>query len=95
MHRHQPVVATFKIIDSNTNYDVAGALVFALPIPYNWARGSEQATGADGTVSVSITPTSALPRSGALVVFVRARTPQGSKLAGSSTRRLVQVRIKP
>ena len=34
-------------------------------------------------------------KKGALLLFVRARTPQGDKLAGSSVRRLVQVRIRP
>jgi Ig domain of plant-specific actin-binding protein len=89
------VTATFKVIDSNTNYVVAGALVYVLPIPYNFARATEQATGVDGSVAITLTLTKAAPRKGALIIFVRARTPQGNKLAGSSTRRLVQVLIKP
>jgi hypothetical protein len=90
-----PVTVTFKVIENN-KYDVAGALVYVLGLPYNWAKASpEAATGADGTVSISITPTRAAPKRGALVLFVRARTPKGNLLAGSSTRRLVQVSMRP
>jgi hypothetical protein len=88
------VTVTFKIVDAN-KYDVAGALVYVLALPYSWGKASaEAATAADGTVAVTVTPTRAAPRKGALVLFVRARTPQGNLLAGSSTRRLVQVRMR-
>jgi hypothetical protein len=90
-----PVTVTFKIADAN-KYDVAGALVYVLALPYSWGKASvEAATAANGTVSITVTPTRAAPKKGALVLFVRARTPQGSLLAGSSTRRLVQVKIRP
>lgn len=90
-----PVTVTFKVLDAN-KYDVAGALVYVVGLPYDWAKaGPEAATAADGTVSITITPTRNMPRSGALVMFVRARTPNGNLLAGSSTRRLVQVRFRP
>lgn len=90
-----PVTVTFKIVDAN-KYDVAGALVYVLALPYSWGKASaETATAADGTVSITVMPTRAAPRTGALVLFVRARTPQGNLLAGSSTRRLVQVRMRP
>lgn len=90
-----PVSVTFKVLDAN-GYDVAGALVYVVGLPYSWAKaGPEAATAADGTVSIAITPTRSMPRSGALVLFVRARTPSGNLLAGSSTRRLVQVRFRP
>ena len=91
----QPVTVTFKIIENN-KYDVAGALVYVLGLPYSWAKASpEAATAADGTVSITITPTRAAPKRGALVLFVRARTPKGDLLAGSSSRRLVQVSMRP
>ena len=91
----RPVTVTFKVIENN-KYDVAGALVYVLGLPYSWAKASaEAATAADGTVSLTITPTKAAPKRGALVLFVRARTPSGDLLAGSSTRRLVQVRMTP
>ena len=90
-----PVTMTVKITDAN-KYDVAGALVYVVGLPYGWAKISpESATAADGTVSLTITPTAKMPKTGSLVLFVRARTPQGSALAGSSTRRLVQVLIRP
>lgn len=90
-----PVSITFKIVEAN-KYDVSGALVYVLGLPYSWAaKMPEQATGTDGTVTISVAPTAKAPKRGALVLFVRARTPSGSLLAGSSTRRLVQVRIKP
>ncbi|HEX5245696.1 MAG TPA: hypothetical protein VFW41_01060 [Gaiellaceae bacterium] len=95
IHGRAPVSITFKIVDAN-KYDVSGALVYVLGLPYGWAaKMPEQATGTDGTVTISVAPTAKAPRRGFLVLFVRARTPKGNLLAGSSTRRLVQVRIKP
>jgi hypothetical protein len=90
-----PVTVTFKILDAN-KYDVSGALVYVLGLPYTWApKMAETATAADGTVAISVSVSSKAPKSGALVLFVRARTPKGDPLAGSSTRRLIQVRIRP
>lgn len=90
-----PVTVTFKVIENN-KYDVSGALVYVLGLPYSWAKASpEAATAADGTVTLTITPTGKAPKRGSLVLFVRARTPSGSLLAGSSTRRLVQVLMRP
>lgn len=90
-----PVTMTFKILDAN-KYDVSGALVYVIGLPYGWApKMAEAATAADGTVSISVAVTKNAPKKGALVLFVRARTPKGDLLAGSSTRRLVQVKIKP
>ena len=91
----RPVTVTFKVIENN-KYDVAGALVYVLALPYSWAKASpEAATAADGTVTITITPARAAPKRGALVLFVRARTPSGSVLAGSSNRRIVSVRLRP
>ena len=90
-----PVTVTFKVIENN-KYDVSGALVYVLGLPYSWAKASpEAATAANGTVTLTITPTAKAPKRGSLVLFVRARTPSGSLLAGSSTRRLVQVLMRP
>jgi hypothetical protein len=89
----RPVVGTFKIVDGK--YVVRDALVYVVGLPRTWAtKVAEQPTAQDGTVKLTLTPTSAAPLHGALVLFVRARTPQGNLLAGSSTRRLVQVRMK-
>ena len=91
---HGAVTATFKILNVN-KYDVSGALVYVLALPSGWGRVSpEAATAADGTVSVTITPTARAPRTGLLTLFVRARTPKGDILAGSSARRLVSLRLR-
>ena len=90
-----PVAITFKIVEAN-KYDVSGALVYVLGLPYSWAaKMPEAATGTDGTVTISVALTAHAPKKGALVLFVRARTPHGSVLAGSSNRRLIQVKFKP
>ncbi len=94
-HRRAPVVGTFKVTDAN-NCAVTGALVYLVGLPYNWmAKTLEAPTGATGQVSITIIPTRAAPLRGSLVMFFRARSPQGNLLAGSSTRRLVQVLLRP
>jgi fibronectin-binding autotransporter adhesin len=94
-HGRGPLTATIKVIDSN-KYVINGALLYVLPAPRNFANHpAEVATGQDGTATVSLTLTAAAPHRGAIMLFVRARTPQGDLLAGSSTRRLIQVRIFP
>ena len=93
IHGRGPVIATFKVMDGKR--PVSGALVYVLPVPRAWANHpGEVPTSATGTASVQLTLNRSAPRSGWLLLFVRARTPQGNLLAGSSTRRLVQVRIK-
>jgi hypothetical protein len=68
--------------------------VYVLPVPRGWANHpGEIPTGATGTAVVQLTLTPSAPKTGWLLLFVRARTPQGDILAGSSVRRLVQVRI--
>jgi hypothetical protein len=87
--------ARFRVTNLAGN-PVQGALVYELGLPYGWVRdGQEQPTGADGWATISVAPNAQLPlgRSGALVVFVRARKPGDNLLAGVSTRRLVQVRL--
>jgi hypothetical protein len=88
--------ARFVVTDSH-GHPVQGALVYAIGIPYGWVKNApEQATGADGSVTLTIVPTASLPIGGrhALVMFVRARKPGGSLLAGVSTRRLVQILLR-
>ena len=93
-HKRAPVVGTFKVTDEN-KCAVTGALVYVVGLPYNWmAKALETPTGATGQVSITIIPTRAAPLRGSLVMFVRARTPQGNLLAGSSTRRLVQLLLR-
>ena len=90
------IQAHFVVTDSQ-GHPVQGALVYTLGLPYGWVKNPhEQATGADGSTTLTIVPTARLPIGGkhALVAFVRARKPGGSLLAGVSTRRLVQVRLR-
>jgi hypothetical protein len=77
---------------------VQGAMVYALVVPYSWSRSaSEATTDAAGWVSITMQPTALMPlhRGSALVLFVRARKAGDNLLAGVSTRRLVQVLIRP
>jgi hypothetical protein len=95
LSRTTPIQARFHVSDSH-GLSVQGALVFVLGLPYGWAYNApEQATGADGWVTLTIRPTRNMPlHRGDLVMFVRARKPGDSLLAGVSTRRLVQEGIR-
>jgi cytoskeletal protein RodZ len=92
--RRTAIVARFHVADLHGR-SVQGALVFVLGLPYGWSfNAPEQATDADGWATLVIRPTPRMPlRRGDLVLFVRARKPGDSLLAGVSTRRLVQERI--
>lgn len=71
---------------------VQGALVLATAVPYNQFQGSEVPTGADGTVTISMSRQAGFPATAhqeRLALFMRARKPSGQTLAGVSTRRLV------
>lgn len=89
------VIARFHVTDTR-GFAIQGALVYALGLPYGWVRNpAEVATDGSGWATVTLHPTASMPlRSGALVVFVRARKPGDSLLAGVSTRRLVQASIR-
>jgi hypothetical protein len=95
LSRTTPIQARFHVSDSH-GLSVQGALVFALGLPYGWTYNApEQATGPDGWVTLTIRPTPNMPlRRGDLVMFIRARKPGDSLLAGVSTRRLVQEGIR-
>jgi hypothetical protein len=95
LSRTTPIQARFHVSDSH-GISVQGALVFVLGLPYGWTYNApEQATGADGWVTLTIRPTRNMPlHRGDLVMFVRARKPGDSLLAGVSTRRLVQEGIR-
>jgi hypothetical protein len=83
-------------VTDTRGFVVRGALVYMLGLPYGRiANVPEQETGTDGWITFQVQPTAQLPlvNGGALVVFVRARKPGESLLAGVSTRRLVQVRL--
>ncbi len=87
-----------RVILEGTSKAVSGALVYIVPVPYNWAHASaEVPTATDGRVAIKIQTTKSLPHSGALVMQIRARGPGNSDeaiLGGISTRRLVQVSLK-
>jgi hypothetical protein len=93
--RNSTIEARFHVSDTK-GLSVQGALVFALGLPYGWTYNApERATGADGWVTLTIRPTRNIPlRRGDLVMFIRARKPGDSLLAGVSTRRLVQEGIR-
>jgi hypothetical protein len=92
----KPLTGRFHVSDLR-GFSVQGALVYALGLPYGWARSTgEVATDSSGWATVTFTPTARMPvgSAGALVVFVRARKPGDNVLAGVSTRRLVQATIR-
>jgi hypothetical protein len=92
-----PFVVRFHVSDTR-GFSVQGAMVYALVVPYSWSRSApEGTTDATGWVSITMHPTASMPlnRGSALLVFVRARKAGDNLLAGVSTRRLVQVLVRP
>lgn len=90
------LVGRFHVSDTR-GFSVQGALVYAIGLPYGWARNTpEVATDGSGWATVTFTPTKHMPlrRGTYLVAFVRARKPGDSVLAGVSSRRLVQATIR-
>jgi hypothetical protein len=91
----QPLIARFHI--STTRGEcVSGALVYAVGVPFDrLSNAPEVPSGGDGwaTITFRILPTFQLRKGNLVVVFVRARKPGDSLLAGVSTRRLVSVRV--
>jgi hypothetical protein len=91
---HAPITARFKVSDARGRA-ISGALVYVIGLPYGWIRNApEQATDGTGVATITLVPTAAMPRTASLVMFVRARKPGENLLAGVSTRRLVQLRIR-
>ena len=92
--RLAPIVARFHVSDSR-GFSIAGASVLALGLPYGWVRSAPEAlTDGAGWATIVMRAGAALPKHGALVVFVRARKPGESVLSGVTARRLVQVGIR-
>jgi hypothetical protein len=84
-------------VSDTRGYVVRDALVLVTGLPYAWAQTSgEVRTDQTGWATMTINPTVNMPlgRHDALVMFVRARVEGQAVLAGSSTRRLVQVSIR-
>ena len=97
--RTAPVSIRVRVVDAQNGRPVSGALVFLRSTPQVTTTPPEQATGSDGTVTLTTTP----ERDFGIVFrphynlqfFVRARGPGGDLLAGISGRRLVQVPLNP
>jgi hypothetical protein len=84
-------------VSDTRGYVVRDALVKLTGLPYAWAHSrAEVRTGQDGWATLTVAPTVNMPlgKRAALVMFLRARVEGQSLLAGSSSRRLVQVRIR-
>jgi len=91
--RSTPTVMQVHVSDSHNN-SVIGARVFVEGLPYSRiANIPETSTGSHGWATVNLTPAKFFPRTGYLVLFVRARVEGQDPLGGTSTRRLVQVTI--
>lgn len=91
--RTVPTQMRVHVADAFGN-SVQGALVYVLGVPYSRvANMPEVATGSDGWATLSLSPAAQFPRTGYLVLFVRARVTNQDPLGGASTRRLVQVTI--
>jgi hypothetical protein len=75
---------------------VQGAIVSAIPIPYNQFKGTSVTSGADGTVTITETRQSGFPAARhqrLLAVFVRATKTGEPLLGGVSSRRVVAFHI--
>ena len=76
---------------------IRGALVYAMPTPYQQFAATETTTGADGWATLTMRRLRFFPVSGRqqlLVVFVRARKPGEDLLGGISSRRLVSFPVR-
>ena len=91
-----PFSGRFHVTDTH-GVAVQDALIKVTGLPYSWARStSEVKTDSTGWATLTIEPTVNMPlgKRAALVMFVRARTQGQNLLAGNSSRRLVQVRVR-
>jgi hypothetical protein len=90
------VVVRFHVT-STCGGPVQGALVYVTATPYDqFTIPPEQATGTDGWAELRLDRLKGFPvngRQGRIQLFVRARKPGESLLAGVSARRLVSIRV--
>jgi hypothetical protein len=92
-----PFEGRFRVFDTS-GHPVSGALVQVTALPYSWARNrsGEVRTDSTGWAVVDLAPTRNVPlgKRAAIVMFVRARVEGQPLLAGSSSRRLVQITVR-
>jgi len=95
LKRGGTVTAHIVVFDA-FNHPVRGALVQVIPLPYGSVkRPAEVATGADGSVSVTLTAGSRLASAGKLVgLCIQARKSGDNVLAGVTGMRLVNLKVE-
>jgi hypothetical protein len=95
LRSRNPFTLRVHVVDTR-GYLVRDALVKATALPYAWAKApTEVRTDTNGWATITVTPSRYMPVSrNALVFQTRARVEGQSLLAGSSTRRLIQVSIR-
>jgi hypothetical protein len=93
--RRAAVSVQVRVKDTR-GFVVRDALVYATGVPFNRISAApEVRTDPNGwaTITYQVMPTLNFDRTSLIAIFVRARKPDGSMLAGVSTRRLVSVRV--
>ncbi|HZE05919.1 MAG TPA: hypothetical protein VE127_11880 [Solirubrobacteraceae bacterium] len=92
----QTVTARIHVGDTNGN-SVSGVRVWATAIPYNQVSAEQGTTGSDGYVTLNFRVESGFPanpgRQEIMAMLIRATDPNGSTLAGKSTRRVVSLTV--
>jgi hypothetical protein len=85
------------VVGDGCGHPVQGALVYATAVPFSqFDVPAEQATGADGSTTLTFARGPAYPasrRQELLALFLRARKPGDATLGGISTRQLVSVPV--
>lgn len=95
-NRNEVITLSVRVSDTR-NRLVQGALVYATGVPFGLITAMpEVATGSNGVATLQFRPTARLAlRRGAVQIFLRVRKPGDDVLAGVSSRRLIQITIRP
>ncbi len=92
----QTIIARIHVADT-CNRSVVGALVWATAIPYNQVSTQQATTGGDGYATLQFVVLSGFPanpgKQQIMAMLVRATDPNGSVLAGKSTRRVLSLSV--